>query len=174
MGEQAYVLVDMGQPELAAELVAEALAVARGRASSRVLAWLHSAEAEMRAVLGDDRASRLAMERAASVLPPGTEMRDPDVPGVMLNGDHLLRWRGNALALLGGQAATDDLYTALARLDPTFTRAEAGLRCDLAQAHLARGELAEARRHIQRARQLANQTGSLRHRRRIERLSDAI
>lgn len=171
MGEQAYVLVDMGRPELAVELVGEALTVARGRASSRVLAWLHSAEAEMRALLGDQRASRLALEQAAAALPAGDEMRDPDVPGVMLNAAHLLRWRGNALALLGDQAATDDLYEPLTRLDATFTRAEAGLRCDLAQAHLARAELADAREHLQHARQLANQTGSLRHRRRIERLS---
>jgi hypothetical protein len=121
--------------------------VARRRASNRVLAWLYSAQAEMTARLGEHAASRTALELAAAALPAGDELRDPDVSGIMLNADHLLRWRGNALAVLGDQAATDELYQALTRLDATFTRAEAGLRCDLAQAHLARGELTEARQH---------------------------
>ncbi len=171
MGEQAYVLIDMGRPELALELVREATAAANRRAPDRTLAWLYSAEAEVCALLGDEQGSRRALDRAAAALPDDGDVRDPEVPGIMLNTTHLMRWRGNALALLGDSTATDELYTALARLDSTFTRAEAGLRCDLAQAHLARGELGEAREHAIRARQLANQTGSVRHRRRIERLS---
>src|SRR5258706_249985 len=42
MGEQAYVLSDAGQPELALQLVQEALAV-RGDTPPRLTAWLLSA-----------------------------------------------------------------------------------------------------------------------------------
>lgn len=171
MGEQAYVLIDMGRLDLAAQLVSEAISSAQRKTPDRTLAWLHSAEAEVYALLGDRAAARRALDRAAAVLPAGDAMRDDEVPGIMLNEIHLMRWRGNALAILGDETATSELYAALERLDKTFTRAEAGVRCDLAQAHLARGELADARQHAIVARQLANQTGSIRHRRRIERLS---
>lgn len=93
------------------------------------------------------------------------------MPSIFLNHSHLARWRGNALALLGEDDAINDLYVALATMDPTFVRAQAGLRCDLAHAHLVRGEYDEAHEHLRQARLLASRTGSLRHRRRIERLT---
>jgi len=55
-------------------------------------------------------------------------------------------------------------------MDATFALAEAGLRCDLAQAMIIRGDLDEAHAHAVRARQLAMRVGSVRQRRRIERL----
>ena len=55
-----------------------------------------------------------------------------------------------------------------------FTRAEAGLRCDLAAALHVRGEHDEARRHLKKARELAQLTGSARQRRRIRDLSKRI
>jgi hypothetical protein len=59
---------------------------------------------------------------------------------------------------------------ALATMDATFIRAEAGLRCDLAEAMLLAGERDHAALHARRARELALRVGSLRQRRRIERL----
>jgi len=76
--------------------------------------------------------------------------------------------------LLGDDAAVNDLYAALESMDSTFVRAQAGLRCDLAQAHLARGEHDEATKQLKEARLLASRTGSVRHRRRIERLTRAM
>jgi hypothetical protein len=90
---------------------------------------------------------------------------------VFLNEGHLTRWRGHSLALLGDDGAVGELYAALAGMDGTFIRAQAGLRCDLAQAHLVRGEHEEARAQLREARLLANRTGSVRHRQRIERLT---
>ncbi len=52
----------------------------------------------------------------------------------------------------------------------TSTRAEASLRCDLAYAHLARGDGAEAQTHATEARRLARRAGSVRQRRRINAL----
>ena len=48
------------------------------------------------------------------------------------------------------------------------------LRCDLAAALYVRGELEEARRHLKRARELAQVTGSARQRRRIAELARRI
>jgi hypothetical protein len=59
-------------------------------------------------------------------------------------------------------------------MDGTFARAEAGLRADLAQALYVRGERQEARRHLTRARELAQLTGSARQRRRLRDLAKRI
>jgi hypothetical protein len=59
-------------------------------------------------------------------------------------------------------------------MDHTFTRAEAGLRCDLAAALHAAGEKQEARGHLVRANELAQLTGSARQRRRIATLARRI
>lgn len=171
MGEQAYVLVDAGRINLAVQLIREARRSALGRSPARLLAWLAAAEAEMTAISGDESACRAALDQASAALPSGAESRDADVPGVFLNASHLARWRGNALAQLGDAGALADLHSALDRLDPTFARAQAGLRIDLGQAYYASGELGEARRQAGQARMLVNRTGSLRHRRRLDRLT---
>jgi len=174
MGEQAYVLSDAGQNDLAVELVREAQNVAGTQVPARLVAWLRSAEAELCAIAGNDIACRRALDAAAAALPDGVEARDPEIPSVFLNEGHLARWRGNALAKLGDAEAVGDLYSALTTMDPTFMRAQAGLHCDLAQAHLMRGEQSEALDHLRKARLFANRTGSVRHRKRIERLTQAI
>ncbi|MFJ8073119.1 XRE family transcriptional regulator [Streptomyces sp. NPDC096176] len=172
--EQAYVLCDAGRPVTAVELVRSAQQVGGQRSSPRLRAWLYAAEAEIAAKAGLAEDCRRALERAAMCLPEGEEARDPDMLSIFLNHSHLARWRGNALALLGDDDAVRDLYTALDALDPTFIRATAGLRCDLAQAHLARGEFDQAQDHVRQARMLANRTGSVRHRRRIEQLTQEL
>ncbi|MFY1698088.1 MULTISPECIES: XRE family transcriptional regulator [unclassified Solwaraspora] len=174
MGEQAYVLVDAGKPELARALILEALAVAERKAPARLLAWLHAAHAEFAAMLSDAPATHAALDRAAATLPSGAEMRDEEVAGIFLNEAHLTRWRGNAHALLGEGAAVEDLHAALAAMDGTFTRAEAGLRIGLAHAHLASGDLREAEQEARRARALASRTGSLRNQRRLNQLMTRI
>lgn len=172
--EQAYVLNDAGRPELAVDLVREAQHLGGKRMSPRLQAWLYAAEAELcaKAGLADD--CRRALDRATSCLPRGDEARDPDMLSIFLNGGHLARWRGNALAMLGDDDALSSLYSALDAMDPTFIRATSGLRCDLAQAHLARQDYDQAEKHLREARLLANRTGSVRHRRRIEQLTKRL
>ena len=97
-----------------------------------------------------------------------------DLPYLALNESHLARWRGNCLVMFGDPQTADDLAAALAAMDDGFTRAEAGLRCDLAAALHVRGEHDEARRHLKKARELAQLTGSARQRRRIRGLSRRI
>ncbi|MFC5801645.1 helix-turn-helix transcriptional regulator [Streptomyces formicae] len=172
--EQAYVLNDAGRPEMAVQLVREAQRLGGDQMSPRLQAWLYAAEAELCAKAGMPDDCRRALDRADAVLPTGSEARDPDMLSIFLNRGHLARWRGNALALLGDDDALGSLYTALDEADPTFVRATSGLRCDLAQAHLARDEHAQAQEHMQQARLLANRTGSVRYRRRVEQLMQRL
>jgi tetratricopeptide (TPR) repeat protein len=169
--EQAYVLCDAGRANMAVELIRDAQRVGGKMMSPRLQAWLYAAEAEICAKAGMPDDCRRALENARRCLPPGEEARDPDMLSIFLNRGHLTRWRGNALALLGDDDAVSNLYSALDTMDPTFIRASSGLRCDLAQAHLARAEYDQAQEHLRQARLLANRTGSVRHRRRIEQLT---
>ncbi|MEG9548667.1 helix-turn-helix domain-containing protein [Streptomyces griseus] len=176
MGEQAYVLADAGRSLLAIELVRDAQRTQAERQSPRLRAWLAAAEAELCATAGVDMASeaRAALERAESLLPNDGEVRDPDMLSIFLNTSHLTRWRGNVLAKLGDESAMDELYSSLNSADPSFVRASAGVHCDLTQAHLARGELDQARSHLQKARLAANRTGSVRYRQRVELLTGRL
>ncbi|MCX5110669.1 XRE family transcriptional regulator [Streptomyces sp. NBC_00378] len=176
MGEQAYVLADAGRPQLAVELVRDAQRTQPERQSPRLRAWLAAAEAELCAAAGPEMEleARAALERATELLPDDGEVRDADMLSIFLNASHLARWRGNVLAKLGDASAMEELYASLRSADESFVRANSGLHCDLTQAHLARGELDEARSHLQKARLLANRTGSVRYRQRVELLTGRL
>lgn len=169
MGQQAYALLDVGAPADAVQLVRAAQESTRRQIPAVLEAWLLAAEAEACAAGHDGRGSRRALDRATAILTSGVELSV--LPYLSLNDAHLARWRGNVLAGLGDDDATADLYVALQHMDPSFTRARASLECDLAQALISRGDPSEARKHVARARQLAQQTGSVRQRRRIDALS---
>lgn len=171
MAQQAFVLVDIGEHVAAAQLVYEATREAGTAVPERFRAWLLAAEAEVFAAGGNDGGCRRSFDEAADALPTGREATDPDMPFIVLNEAHLARWRGHSLARLGDGSAVDDLYTALAGNGIVSTRAEAALRCDLAHAHLIRGEHHEARQHAIDARRLARRSGSVRQRRRIDNLA---
>ena len=126
----------------------------------------------MAAAAGDERACRRALDLAAAEV--GLGPTGDELPYVALNETHLARWRGNCLVPFGDPRAADELQTALSAMDGSFTRAEAGLRCDLAAALYVRGDGDEARRHLTRATELAQLTGSARQRRRIRDLSTRI
>ncbi|GGT08492.1 hypothetical protein GCM10010156_76850 [Planobispora rosea] len=96
------------------------------------------------------------------------------MPYLSLDRHHLARWRGNCLVRFGDPSTVEDLRSALAGMDGTYNRAEAGVRCDLGHALLAQGEPEAAQPHIQRAQQLATMTGSRRQRKRIDELSQAV
>ncbi|MFC7309464.1 XRE family transcriptional regulator [Streptomyces monticola] len=174
MGEQAYVLCTAGRPALGLELVRDAQRTLGTGGSPRLRAWLYAAEAEMCAHAGLPADCRRALDAAMASIPPGPEDRDPDMLSIFLNDGHLTRWRGNVLGLLGDGEAVTSLYAALDVVDPTFVRAQAGLHADLAQAHLARAEYDDANTHLRQARLLANRTGSVRQRRRVDLLSSRL
>ena len=164
MGEQVYTLHDLGRLTDALELVREAQTLLSRSGPPLLLCWLHAVEAETQAALADEQCRR-TLDRSAELLPAKPD--DPELPYLALNAAHHARWRGHCLAQIGDAEAISYLAVALDRMDTSFVRAEAGLRCDLAQALASQGELDEAREHLRCARRLANQVGSVRHRRRI-------
>lgn len=169
--EQAFVLLDLGQTGQAVELLCLAQEQAR-TGSPRVLrAWLAAAYGEALAACGQRTASLRAFDSAAAQL--ATSRVDDDRPYVALDAVHLARWRGHALARVGELEAIDVLTSVLDRLDPTFTRAEAGLRVDLALAFLARQDVDQAAHHAEQASTLANEIGSRRQQKRCPRLAGA-
>jgi len=170
MAQQAFVLVDIGEIDAALQLVTEARREARRSVPSRLQAWLLAAEAEVLAASGQRSEAMKRFDRAVDLIPTGPEAVEPDLPFVFLNSAHLARWRGNALARLGSADAIADLYSALSGASTVSDRAEASLRCDLAQALLRHGDRSEARKHATEARRLARRVGSVRQRRRIEQL----
>ncbi|MBN6058346.1 XRE family transcriptional regulator [Nonomuraea sp. RK-328] len=171
-GEQAYVLMDMGRPAEAAELLQYIHTTHRDHVPARLRTWLAAAEGEAAAILGDETACRRALDQAAAVLPEGDG--DPDMPYLSINVHHFARWRGSCLLRFGDPGTVEDLRSSLAGMDGTYNRAEAGVRCDLGHALLAAGDPEAAQPHIHRAKQLATMTGSRRQRRRIDELSRAV
>jgi transcriptional regulator with XRE-family HTH domain len=171
-GEQAYVLLDLGQPAQALEKVRAVRVEARTAIPRLLRGWLHAAEAEMAAASGQQVTCRSALDLAArQVTHP---QADNALPYLALDATHLARWRGNCLVQFGDITTITDLTGALAAMDGSFTRAEAGLRCDLAAALHAAGERTAAHGHLSRASELAQLTGSARQRRRITELRRKI
>lgn len=164
--EQAYVLMDLGEHENALAMMQHANEQAGTRVPSLMRTWLQAAEAEAYSAIGADTECRRAFDAAEAELP--ADAQDPELPYLFLAGPHLVRWRGNCLARLGAPEAVEDLSRALDTMEADFTRAEAGLRCDLATALQMRGEISEARSQAEQAQKLASVTGSARQRRRID------
>jgi tetratricopeptide (TPR) repeat protein len=166
--EQAYVLLDLGETEQAAELVEYARRRAAGTVPAIMRTWLAGAYAEMAAALGDTKSAHTALDEATGLLPT-----EPDAlaPYIALSETQLGRWRGACLARLGDAGAIEELSTVLAGTEGMSPRAEAGLRVDLAASLIARGERADAEEHLRAARILVGRAGSMRQKRRIELLS---
>lgn len=171
-GEQAYVLLDLKQPTEALSMVQAAYAETRAAVPHQIRGWLLAAQAEMAAAAGQETECRRALDLAAREVAHGPS--GDDLPYLALNETHLARWRGNCLVTFGDPEVADELGVVLDAMDGSFTRAEAGLRCDMAAALYVRGEREEARLHLARAGELAQLTGSARQRRRIRDLTARI
>jgi hypothetical protein len=124
-------------------------------------------EAEALAATGNGKSARTALDNSAGALPAQS---DETFQFLSLNDAHFARWRGHCLARLGATEAVDDLTAALAQQDPSFSRAAASLRCDLALAYSVRGQHQQAREEARKADEFAARTASVRQRRRIARL----
>lgn len=164
----AFTLIDLEQTAEAAELLAVAREGAKGRVSRLITAWLAAAHGEALAAAGQATTSLQAFDRAEALLPG--DGATEGAPYVVLDAVHLGRWRGHALARIGDRSAVDVLSAALERLDPTFARAEVGLRVDLATALTSIGERTAAREHVATAKVHAAEIGSRRQLRRLDAL----
>ena len=171
-GQQAYVLLDLGESVKAVEQMRFARDCAGRSLPALMETWLYAAEAEAHAAAGHDAECREGMDRAEAVRP--TDPSDPSLPFLFLAGSHLDRWRGNCLATLGADEALTDLTASLESMDLNgFNRAAAGVRCDLAVVLARRGEREEAQRQALQAQDLAQLTSSVRQRRRIAQVLSA-
>jgi tetratricopeptide (TPR) repeat protein len=166
--QQAYVLLDLNQRTEALTVIQHAHHRANGDVPALLTSWLWAAEAEVLAADGQDHPARAALDHATRLLPTNPDKES--LPYLALNEAHLTRWRGHCLARLGATEAVKELSAAVEQADHTFTRATAGLHCDLALAYSVRGEHDAARQSAQEANRLASQASSIRQQRRISRL----
>lgn len=164
LGEQAYAMLELGDPAGARELIEHAKTI--GELPPLLQSWLAAAEGEFLANEGNIEGTLQAFDTAFSLLPE--QPRDESLPFLSLDDTHLTRWRGSALARLGHPDAINDLTKALQFTEPTFVRALCGLHADLATAYAANGQPDQARQHIRIAKDLAQDVGSERLRRRID------
>ena len=148
-GEQAYVLLDLGQAVEALDKVRAVYEQTHAVIPHQMRGWLRAAEGEMAATARQHGDCHRALDLASAEVAHGPS--GEDLPYLALDMTHLARWRGNCLGHFGDPSTITDLTTALAGMDATFTRAEAGLRCDLAAALHITGERTEARKHLARA-----------------------
>jgi tetratricopeptide (TPR) repeat protein len=169
VAQQAFILSELGEVHLAVAQLAEARNLVERTAPRLLRAWLAAAHGEGLATAGQRDEALRAFDVAGTLLP--ADAMDPALPFLFLEGVHLDRWRGHALARLGDTEAVRVLAHALERLDPTFVRAETALRVDLASALAAVGELDLARSHADRAQRAAAEIGSARQQRRMRSLS---
>jgi tetratricopeptide (TPR) repeat protein len=172
MTEQAYVLMDLGMTAEAVECVAQAVEQYEAKVPTRLRAWMHGVKAEVCAAHGAAHDALRELDRADLLLPAGAG--DPDLPFLSLDTSHLARWRGHCMARLGVAGAVEDAASALEAMDRSFTRAEAGLRCDYATALAHAGQREEAGRQLVQARHLAMITSSARQLRRVEAASALV
>jgi transcriptional regulator with XRE-family HTH domain len=165
--EQAFVLIDAGHVTDALALFAEARTT--GEQAPRLLrAWLAAAEGEGHAIAGEHTAALTAFDQADALLP--NELVHPELPFLFLGGTHVDRWRGNALTYLGDREAINQLEALLDRMPSSFVRARAASLVDLALAHANAGNRPAAENYAKQAHKIIGQVGSIRLRRRLERL----
>jgi tetratricopeptide (TPR) repeat protein len=166
--QQAVILLDIGEPAAAVELLEYARYVAENRAPSLLQTWLAAAHGEGLAAAGRRDESLRAFDDASSLLP--TNPVDPEMPFLLLNDGHLARWRGSALLRLGDQDTISQLEAAARHLDSSArsaVRGQTGMYVDLAFAYAAAGDSRGALEYAQKARQLASRIGSDRQRQRL-------
>ncbi|HEX5121378.1 MAG TPA: helix-turn-helix transcriptional regulator [Pseudonocardiaceae bacterium] len=167
-GQQAFILMDIGEAADALALLQEAQAIAGDRVPRLLRAWLAAALGEGYATAGDRDGALRAFDQASALLP--AETTHPELAFLFLGGSHLDRWRGNVLARLGEPGAVDQLTAVLAATPADFVRARAAVLVDLSYAHTRAGARDAARDFARQARRLVSQVGSVRQRRRLERL----
>jgi hypothetical protein len=162
---RAFVLVDIGETSTAVDLVARTRRSADRTCSQLTRSWLAASHGEVLAADGRGSESLHAFDRSDALLMNSTP--DGSDPYMALDSVHLARWRGHALARCSASEAVTVLTSSLVKLDPTFVRAEAALRVDLASALAALNESSEAVAQANKATDLAIKIGSVRQRRRI-------
>ena len=173
--ESGYVLLAADRPHDALARIDAGESALDGIAHLALRAWICAARAEALAATGDGDGCRAALDRAYQHLQTAADGGSPPAPYVdYLDQWHLHRWAGNCLATLGHADAAGVIEEALAQLDPSFVRAQAGLVIDLAVAHAAVEDLDQACVAASHGVRLAAETRSARQLARARALRDAL
>ena len=114
--QQAFVLVDIGEIESAVEQLGQARALVQRTAPALLRAWLAAAHGEGLAAWKRRDDALRAFDMSDRLRP--TDPVDPTMPFLFLEGVHLDRWRGHALAKLGDSEAIGVLTNAIDRTRP--------------------------------------------------------
>jgi tetratricopeptide (TPR) repeat protein len=165
IAQQAFILIEIGEVNAAAEQFDEARTLAEHSAPDLLRSWLAAAHGEGLAAAGHRNEALRAFDEADRLLP--IDPVNVDLPFLFLAGGHLDRWRGHAMSRLGEPDAIDQLTHALPRLPRDFTRARTGMLVDLAYAYAAAGARDAALAHARQAKRLAMQIKSDRQLRRL-------
>lgn len=164
---QAAVLLELGRPAAAVELLAGAGPDAGGCVGPRLVAsaWVAAALGAARAAGGDIEGARHAFDAAERLAAPPGSRPDLAGPGLDLDYDGVHRWRGAALAPLGDVQEAARLRDLVAAERPV--RQRAALEADLAIALAVQGA-DDAAAHARSARLTAARIGSHRVRARLD------
>lgn len=167
LGQESVVLVEAGEVDAAVSVAAEAGSLVRSAAPLALRGWVAMTEADALAAAKDGAGARAKLAIASRLI--GGEPSD-ELPFLMLSPEHLARWRGHCLTVLGDSAALSELEQALPG-ERDSVRAAAGLHADLAVARTLAADRDGATVEVSRARELALQCGSVRH---LNRLSGIV
>ncbi|WP_243789385.1 hypothetical protein [Saccharopolyspora gloriosae] len=160
VAEQAFTLVEMGEIGSAVELIESTRQMAKRFCSQLLCSWNHAACGEVLAAAGEASFALKQFDEAENRLPSDTLVSCG--PYVVLDMNHLTRWRGSSSVRLGVPSSLGLLTEAIGGLDPSFSRAESALRVDLASALAGVGDLASAQDQMHIGIRIATSVGSQR------------
>ena len=166
LGQESVVLAESGEVAAAVSVAAEAGSLVRGSAPIALRGWVAMTQADALAAAQDGAGARAKLEVASRLI--GAE-QSGELPFLMLSAEHVARWRGHCLTVLGDSAALRELEQALPG-EGDSVRAAVGLHTDLATARTLAGDRAGAATELIRAMDLAAQCGSVRQLVRLERI----
>lgn len=160
--EQAFTLIDLGESKAAVCLIESARQDAQ-RSPHLLRGWLAAAHGEALSVEPNRQDSLSSFDEAEYLISSSQEYKGPYI---VLDSNHLARWRSSAEYRYGTALTAVRIRNALGKLNPTYLRAEAALRTDLAFM-LATYEDADAYEQMNCAESISLKIGSTRQMKRI-------
>ena len=169
--EQAFTLIDLGYSVTAVDLLKYTRKSAQCHCPPLLRAWLAAAHGEALAAANRPTECLERFDEAERHLP--RESANYAGPYLVLDINHLARWRGHSTSRSEHGNPVSLLQGVLELLDPTFARAESALRVDLAAAMAEAGETRNASEQLAIAKNIAADIGSMRQLKRINNLLES-
>ena len=164
LAEQAAVSSDIGESEPALSMVERAIAASAPAAFGPLRAWLEASRGAALAGVGSAEGARAAYQESERELSTaaGMDISFRELPSFRFDLAGFRGHRGHTYRLMHrDESAIEDLDLAL-RAGHGSVRNLAALHVDLARAHNAVGQRAQASRHAREAREITTRIGSRR------------